>query len=72
MNDDRAKPTVDVWTLLSLGTYNVVCLLLGMGVGWLIDSQIDTFPAFVLIGLVGGIALAVAGTWRRMKPFLKD
>ncbi|HKE69385.1 MAG TPA: AtpZ/AtpI family protein [Nocardioidaceae bacterium] len=72
MNDDRAKPTVDLWTLLSLGTYNVVCLLLGMGVGWLIDSQIDTFPAFVLIGLVGGIALAVAGTWRRMKPFLKD
>lgn len=72
MNDDRAKPTLDVWTLFSLGTYNVVCLLVGMGVGWLIDSQIDTFPIFVLIGLACGIGLGVAGTWLRMKPFLQD
>ena len=72
MNDDRAKPTLDVWTLFSLGGYNAACLLVGMGVGWLIDSQIDTFPVFVPIGLACGIGLGVAGTWLRMKPFLED
>jgi F0F1-type ATP synthase assembly protein I len=72
MNDDRAKPTLDVWTLLGIGTYNVVCLLVGMGVGWFIDSLMDTFPAFLLVGLACGIALGVAGTWRQMKPFLRE
>jgi F0F1-type ATP synthase assembly protein I len=72
MNDDRAKPTLDVWTLLGIGTYNVACLLLGMGVGWFIDSLMDTFPVFLLVGLAGGIALGVAGTWRQMRPFLRE
>jgi ATP synthase protein I len=72
MNDDRAKPTLDVWTLLGIGTYNVACLLLGMGVGWFIDSLMDTFPVFLLVGLACGIGLGVAGTWRQMKPFLRE
>lgn len=72
MNDDRAKPTLDVWTLLGIGGYNVACLLVGMGVGWLIDSQMDTTPAFMMVGLAGGIGLGVAGTWLRIRPFLRD
>jgi F0F1-type ATP synthase assembly protein I len=72
MNDDRAKPTLDVWALLGIGTYNVVCLLVGMGVGWFIDNQLDTFPAVLLVGLACGIGLGVAGTWRQMKPFLRE
>jgi F0F1-type ATP synthase assembly protein I len=72
MDDDRAKPTLDVWTLLGIGTYNVACLLVGMGVGWFIDSQLDTFPAVMMVGLAGGIGLGVTGTLRRMKPFLRD
>lgn len=72
MNDDRAKPTLDVWTLLGIGAYNVACLLVGMGVGWFIDSQVDTSPAFMMVGLAGGIGLGVAGTWHRIKPFLNE
>ncbi len=72
MNDDRAKPTLDVWTLLGIGAYNVACLLVGMGVGWLIDSQLGTSPALLMVGLVGGIGLGVAGTWRRIRPIMDD
>ena len=72
MNDDRAKPTLDVWTLLSIGTFNVVCLLVGMGVGWLIDSQLGTTPALLMVGLAGGIGLGIVGTWRRIKPIMHD
>jgi Putative F0F1-ATPase subunit Ca2+/Mg2+ transporter len=72
MNDDRAKPTLDVWTLIGIGAYNVACLLAGMGVGWFIDSQLDTSPALLLVGLAGGIGVGVMGTWFRMKPFLDE
>lgn len=72
MNDDRAKPTLDVWTLLGIGTYNVACLLMGMAVGWFIDSRMDTTPAFLMVGLGCGIGLGIAGTWLRIKPFLSE
>jgi hypothetical protein len=72
MNDDRAKPTLDVWTLIGIGAYNVGCLLVGMGVGWFIDSQMDTTPVLLMVGLAGGIGLGIVGTWLRIKPFLRD
>jgi Putative F0F1-ATPase subunit Ca2+/Mg2+ transporter len=72
MNDDRAKPTLDVWTLLGIGAYNVVCLLVGMGVGWFIDSQLDSTPTLMMVGLAFGIGLGITGTWVRIKPFLRD
>jgi hypothetical protein len=72
MNDDRAKPTLDVWTLLGIGAYNVACLLVGMGVGWLIDSLFGTTPALLMVGLAGGIGLGIVGTWRRIKPIMYD
>ncbi|HYJ66539.1 MAG TPA: AtpZ/AtpI family protein [Nocardioidaceae bacterium] len=72
MNDDRAKPTLDVWTLIGIGGYNVACLLAGMGMGWFIDSQMDTSPALLLVGLACGIGLGIVGSWMRMKPFLND
>jgi F0F1-type ATP synthase assembly protein I len=72
MNDDRARSTVSLWTLVGIGTYTVVCLLAGMGLGWFVDARVHTFPAFTLAGLGCGIAAGVVGTWVRIRPFLRD
>lgn len=72
MNDDGAKPTLDPWALLGIGALNVGCLLAGMGLGWFVDSRLHTMPVFTLVGLVCGIAAGVAGSWVRIRPFLRD
>lgn len=41
-----------------MGTTIALCLVIPMVLGWLIDRWAGTLPAFVLVGLVLGIASA--------------
>jgi hypothetical protein len=66
----RRRP--DVWRLIGLGTMNALCLVVGMGLGWLIDRRLTSTPLFTLAGLVVGIAVAIVVTWREMRGFLRD
>jgi hypothetical protein len=70
MNDDGAKPTLDAWNLIGIGGYNLACLLLGMGLGRLVDGWLGSVPALTLAGLALGILAGVVGTWFRIRPFL--
>lgn len=45
-----------------IGMMNAICLLGGGALGWLADSAAGTLPLFMLLGLVLGAALGVAGT----------
>jgi len=45
-----------------LGMLNAVCLLAGLGLGWLLDGALGTFPVFLFVGLVAGIAAGIALT----------
>lgn len=48
----------DASSLLSLGIVLALCLVVGLGLGWLLDGLADTFPVFLLIGLLLGIGAA--------------
>ena len=72
MNDDRAPQTLDALALIGIGALNVVCILVGFGLGWLVDGWLGTTPWFTLVGLALGIAAGAAGTWFRIRPFLRD
>jgi len=56
--------------LAGIGMLNAVAAVGGCAFGWLIDSQFDTTPVFILIGLAGGLALGVLATWRRVSDYL--
>lgn len=50
------------WTVLA---YLISGPLLYGGLGWLVDRWLDTFPVFVAIGIIGGMALALYLVWVR-------
>jgi F0F1-type ATP synthase assembly protein I len=66
MTDSRA----DGWALLGLGTTLAGCLVGPTLLGWLIDHWAGTFPVFLLIGLVLGIAATARVAYTEMSKFL--
>lgn len=70
MGDDA--PDSPGWQeLLGLGVASAALMAACGAVGWLIDSLLDTVPIFLLVGLLLGIAAAVAYTVRQFRKYLK-
>lgn len=67
MDDDAHRRTgaageAAAWTVLA---YLLTGPLLYGGLGWLADRWLGTEPIFVLVGIVGGMALALYVVWVR-------
>lgn len=52
-----------------IGMLNAICLVLGGGLGWLLDRAIGTLPIFLLLGLLAGAALGVLGTRAELRRY---
>jgi F0F1-type ATP synthase assembly protein I len=52
-----------------LGMLNAFCLLVGLGVGWLVDRDLHTLPVFMMAGLVVGIVVGVIATRKELKRY---
>jgi ATP synthase protein I len=67
VDDDAHRPAgaageAAAWTVLA---YLLTGPLLYGGLGWLADRWLGTEPVFVLVGIVGGMALALYVVWVR-------
>ena len=62
----------DLMTLLGLGAVTAAILMVGLGLGWLVDVVVDTLPAFTLIGLTLGIVGACLYIYGQFTKFLKE
>lgn len=58
--------------LLGLGVSIAAILLVCLGLGWLVDTMLDSLPVFVLVGLAVGIAAAGAYVYVQFRKFMKE
>ncbi|MGH3781035.1 MAG: AtpZ/AtpI family protein [Pseudonocardiaceae bacterium] len=59
-------------TLLGLGAATAAILLVGLGLGWLVDQVVHSVPAFTLAGLALGIVGASVYIYSKFTKFLKE
>jgi F0F1-type ATP synthase assembly protein I len=59
-------------TLLGLGAATAGILLVGLGLGWLLDWLVGTLPEFTLAGLAVGIVGAGVYIYTKFTKFLKE
>lgn len=60
----------EIGDLLGMGASITGCLLVGLGIGWLIDRGVGSFPVCTLIGLGLGILLACFYMYGQFKKFM--
>ena len=46
-----------------IGVIFLVTVLVGVGIGYWIDSRLGTLPAFALVGLLAGFGAGARGMW---------
>ncbi|HUC38415.1 MAG TPA: AtpZ/AtpI family protein [Acidimicrobiales bacterium] len=68
MEDKPSPPSF--LTLTGLGVSVAICIAAGVGLGIYLDGVTHRSPLFTLIGLVVGIALAVATAYVEIKRLL--
>jgi F0F1-type ATP synthase assembly protein I len=55
---------------LSMGLASAVCVGIGLGIGILVDSALHTSPAFLLVGLALGLAVAALSVVKQIRTYL--
>lgn len=66
-----SRPTgPDLSTLLGLGISIAAFLVVGLGLGWLVDEILGTLPVFLMVGLALGIAGASGYVYVQFKKFM--
>ena len=58
-----------IMAFAGIGLMNAICLIAGLGLGWLADHWAGTTPLFMMVGLVAGIALGVFATRAELKRY---
>lgn len=65
--DDQQGP--GIMAFAGLGLLNAICILAGMGLGWLADTAAGTLPLFLLVGLACGALAGVMATRSELRRY---
>jgi ATP synthase protein I len=58
--------------LTGVGFFIAACILIGVFGGLWLDNKFDTEPIFTIGGLLVGLAIAVFGVYRMIRPLMND
>jgi F0F1-type ATP synthase assembly protein I len=64
------KPLPGAVAFLSMGLSAAICVGLGLLLGVLVDGALHTAPAFLLVGLALGLALAAMSVVKQIRTYL--
>ncbi len=74
MREEKTKKTV--WKIIleasALGINFVLCVIIGVVMGYLIDKFVNTFPLFSIIFLLAGFAAGVKEIFRFVRKVNRD
>ncbi len=62
----------ELTTLLGIGAATAAILVVGLGLGWLVDQLVGTLPVWTLVGLALGIVGASVYIYTKFKTLLKE
>jgi len=60
----------EISDLLGMGASIAGCVVVGFGIGWLVDYALELFPVFALVGLLLGIIAACFYAYGQFKKFM--
>lgn len=72
MGLDKSEPSLGFGEFLGISTYNLVCVVAGMALGWWADAAVGSTPVLTLVGLAAGVVVGVVGTWLRIRTLLQQ
>lgn len=64
--------SLDWASMLNMGLTAAGVVAAGIGLGWLVDAFAGTFPIFVLVGVLVGVAGATAYMISKFRTYLKN
>ena len=64
------KPLPGAVAFLGMGLSAAICVGLGVGLGILVDDALGTAPAFLLVGLALGVAVAALSVIKQIRTYL--
>ena len=67
---EEPKPLPGAVAFLSMGLSAAICVGLGLLLGILVDDALHTAPAFLLVGLALGLALAAISVVKQIRTYL--
>ena len=58
--------------LTGIGFFIAACILIGFFSGLWLDNKLDKSPIFMIGGLLAGLAVAIYGVYRMIRPLMND
>jgi ATP synthase protein I len=68
----RMNRWVAALRLTGVGFFIAACILIGVFGGLWLDGKFNTEPLFTIGGLLVGLAIAVFGVYRMIRPLMND